>query len=333
MATNDRAPVHDDRWGDHIPCSLRYNIVSEKGDFETFMTMIATRLHTLIEYDEADLSSMSLFLARLSTESLGRFRLRHVGSYAENIHHYFASETISTEAKERTAEDPEYKEYKRLSALDNPTAYKKAFEIERATHPKRYVAHWRDLIAERLEVLQSIFTLLLLQGRKPGALKSLVRDVRRFSADSGVLLDVKGDPPTLVPLEEPLLQKEVLDRLMPRLEAKFPNLATDLIKAYHDLITGVDTNTIFGNAFKALEQVARDLSGVTQLQLSDRGNLEKAFPQLHGTIRDTIFKLAAHRGDEAGHGRKGPDEYEIRYLLLSVCNVALVLLEYKEHCG
>ncbi|MBX3319811.1 MAG: hypothetical protein KF890_08010 [Nitrospira sp.] len=331
---NDRAPAHDDRWGDHTPCSLRYNIVSEKGDYEKFMNMLAKRLHTLIEHDEADLSSMSRFLARLDTESLGRFGNRHVGTYAENLRNYFASETISTEAKERATKDPEYKEYKRLQyARDNSTEYKKAFEIERATHSKRHDTHWRDLIAERLEVLEAIFVILPQQGRKPSALKELVRDVRRFSADSGVLVDVKGDPPILIPLEESLLQKEVLDRLLPRLEARFPDRAADLIKAYHDLLKGVDTNTVFGNAFKALEEVARELSSVPQLQLSDQGALEKAFPGLHGTIRATILKLAAHRGDEAGHGRKGPDEYEIRYLLLSVCNVALVLLEYKEHGG
>ena len=160
-----------------------------------------------------------------------------------------------------------------------------------------------------------------------------MRDVRRFAAESGVGLDIKGNPPTLVPIEEPLLQKEVLDRLLPRLEAKFPARAADLTKAYHDVLKGVDTNTVFGNAFKALEELAREVSGVSKLELSERHALEKSFPQLHGTIRETIIKLAAHRGDEGAHGRKGPDEYEIRYLLLSICNVALVLLEYKEHCG
>ena len=96
---------------------------------------------------------------------------------------------------------------------------------------------------------------------------------------------------------------------------------------------GVDTNTVFGNAYKALEELAREISGQKNLELSDRASLEKHFPKLHPTIRETIIKLAAHRGDEGAHGRKGPDEYEIRYLLFCICNVALVLLEYKEHCG
>lgn len=332
--SNDRAPVHDDRWGDHIPWSLRYSTFSQKGDFQKFMTNLATRLHVLFEHNEATLASTSYFLARLRTESLVRFTLSHGGTEANGVYNYFAPETISNEAKDRTSKDPQYEKHKasHINRRDID-AYKKELAIQAEAYSKRYIVHWRDLIAERLEVLQSIFILLLQQGRNPDGLKSLIRDIRRSAAESNVLLDVKGEPPTLVPLEEPLLQKEVLDRLLPRLEVRFPERAADLLRAYHDLLRGEDTNTIFGNAFKALEQVARDLSGATQLQLSDRGALEKAFPRLHGTIRESITKLAAHRGDEGAHGRKGPDEYEIRYLLFCICNVALVLLEYKENCG
>jgi hypothetical protein len=335
MASNDRAPVHDDRWGNHIPWTLRYSSFSQTGDFQKFMTNLATRLHVLVQHNEANLANTSYFLARLRTESLNRFTLRRDDNEVNSVYYYFAPETISNEAQERTLKDPQYEKHKGSLLINsrNIEAYKKELAIQTEAYSKRYVVHWRDLIADRLEVLQSFFILLLQQGRNPVAFESLVRDVRRSAAECSVLLDVKGEPPTLVPVEEPLLQKEVLDRLLPRLDAKFPERATDLLKAYHDLLKGEDTNTIFGNAFKALEQVARELSSITQLQLSDRGALEKAFPHLHGTIRETITKLAAHRGDEAGHGRKGPDEYEIRYLLLSICNVALVLLEYKEHFG
>lgn len=332
MIPNDRAPAHDERWGDHIPWSLRYSTFSQKGNFQKFMTNVATLLHVLIQHNEANLGSTSYFLARLRTESLVRFTFRQKETEANSVYYYFDPETIADEAKDRTTNDPQYKKYGLPNSRDSKE-YKKQADIITNAYSKRFSVHWQDLIAERLDVLQSIFILLLEQSRNAGALKSLIRSVRRSAAESGVLLDVKGEPPTLVPLEEPLLQKEVLDRLLPRLEAKFPDRAADLLRAYHDLLKGEDTNTIFGNAFKALEQVARDLSGVTQLQLSDRAALERAFPHLHGTIRETITKLAAHRGDEAGHGRKGPDEYEIRYLLFSICNVALVLLEYKEHCG
>ncbi len=188
------------------------------------------------------------------------------------------------------------------------------------------------MIAERLEVLQSLLHILC-QQQNHDALRLLVRDIRRFAADSGVLLDIKGNPPTVVPIEEPLLQKEVIDNLLPRLEAKYPERAADLTKAYHDLLRGIDTNTVFGNAFKALEELARQISGETKLELSDRSALDKYFPKLHGTIRDSLLKLSAHRGDKGAHGRKGPDEHEIRFLLFSICNFALLLLEYREHCG
>jgi hypothetical protein len=200
------------------------------------------------------------------------------------------------------------------------------------TRPERQKKHWDQKLSERLEVLQALLTLLSQQTEQE-ALNLLQRDIRRFAADSGVLLDIEGNPPTLVPREEPLLQQGIIDKLLPRLEQRFPDRAKDLTKAYHDLLNGVDTNTIFGNAFKALEEFARELTGDKNLMLSDAAALSKHFPGLHGTIQATIIKLAGHRGDEGAHGRKGPDEWEIRYLLFMICNITLLLLEYKEHCG
>lgn len=329
--TDHRASSHDERWGDHVPFSLRYNIVVKRGDFDKFMTILATRLHTLFEH-EFGYGNPQYFLTRLTTESLGRFHTERGQTYANMVYYYFSPEMIKKEVEAKVDNDPENIECFRLSRIGDNQGHAKAVTIEKATRDARCASHRRTVIAERLEVLQSVF-ILLQRDKMHDPLASLVRDVRRFAADSGVLLNVKGDPPALVPLEEPLLQKEVLDRLLPRLEEKFPERAADLIKAYHDLLKGVDTNTIFGNAFKALEEVAREISGNPKLELSNGLVLGRHFPQLHGTIQVTITKLAAHRGDEAGHGRKGPDEYEIRYLLLSICNVALVLLEYKEYCG
>lgn len=295
--SNDRAPAHDDRWGDHIPWSLRYQVVLEKGDWTRFFSLLSYRLSSLIEHHEAGVRDHSHFLERLSAESVGRF-VANNQTYTPNhqVRLFFSPNEIHREIQEHGNKDP--------------------------LRP----------ILDRLEVLQS-FLLLLSLHQQHNALPSLVRDIKRFAAESNVWLNIHGSPPTLVPLEEPLLQKEVLGNLLPRLEEKFPERAADLIKAYHDLLKGVDTNTIFGNAFKALEELAREISGNTKLELSDASALGKHFPKLHGTIQLTITKLAAHRGDEAGHGRKGPDEYEIRYLLFSICNVALLLLEYKEHCG
>jgi len=92
----------------------------------------------------------------------------------------------------------------------------------------------------------------------------------------------------------------------------------------------VDSNTIFGNAFKALEEVARQMTGDQNLVLSEEKELRKYFPVLHSTIYATIIKLAAHRGDKAGHGRQGPLPHEMRYLLFSICNVALLFLDYPS---
>lgn len=302
MASKNRADAQDDRWGDHIPWSLRYQSVISKGDWTKFFSLISIRLSSLIRHEEAKIPNETYFLDKLSSESLGRFVRDRDSIPAENIRWFFSPEAIAYRVRSRAIEDRQ--------STDAMFA--------------------QMVIEERLEVLQS-FLVLLPAYQKVDVLPSVIRDIKRFAADSNVWLSIQGSPPTLVPLEEPLLQKEVLERLLPRLEAKFPERAADLVRGYHDLLKGEDTNTIFGNAFKALEQVARELSGITQLQLTDKGALEKAFPHLHGTIRETITKLAAHRGDEAGHGRKGPDEYEIRYLLLNICNVALVLLEYKAH--
>lgn len=326
MASSDRAPAHDDRWGDHVPSSLRYIILVEKGDVKNFLTLLATCLHRFFDYNEAKIRNIDHFLARLVSESLRRFYINPQATPANNVSVYFWPDTIETEASNAVYHDPE----ERTSHLQGKK-HEKAIEMRNSTRPQRKAAHWRRLVAERFEVLQSIFVLLQ-QDSNYAPLNALIRDLRRFAAESGVRLDVKGNPPTLVPLEEPLLQKEVLDRLLPRLEAKFPDRAADLIRAYYDLLQGVDTNTVFGNAFKALEELARAISGAAKLELSDRAALEKVFPKLHGTIRETILKLAAHRGDKAGHGREGPGEYEIRYLLFSICNVALLLLEYKDHC-
>jgi hypothetical protein len=43
-----------------------------------------------------------------------------------------------------------------------------------------------------------------------------------------------------------------------------------------------------------------------------------------------MTKLAAHRGDKGGHGRNAPDAIEMRYLLFSICNIALLILDYQE---
>ena len=71
-----------------------------------------------------------------------------------------------------------------------------------------------------------------------------------------MMLDIRSTPPLIIPIEDPLLQKEVLDRLLPRLAAHFPDQEKDLVHAYHDLVQGVDSDKIFVLAVKALEEIA-----------------------------------------------------------------------------
>jgi hypothetical protein len=183
--TSQGAPFHDERWGDHVPWSLRYNTVAEKGDFHKFMTMLATRLRVLFEQNEANILNIPHFLGRPISESIGRFYAKSGQACANMVYHYFAPATIQDDAKARAANDPEQKACDRLLHGTDRKAYTAARAIEQATKPARYAAHWRNLIAERLEVLQSIFVLLQ-QDKKHDALKALVRDVRRFAAESGI---------------------------------------------------------------------------------------------------------------------------------------------------
>ena len=84
---------------------------------------------------------------------------------------------------------------------------------------------------------------------------------------------------------------------------------------------------VFANAFKTLEEIARAVTGDSSFEFSQR-DMQRRFPDLHSTIHATVEKLRAHRGDEGAHGRKAPDAIEIRYLLFSVCNIALLILDY-----
>lgn len=190
----------------------------------------------------------------------------------------------------------------------------------------RYQYHRRRRIEERLTVLESIFRLV---HDRPGFSK-LRTDLRRYLSEAQIMIDIADKPPMILPMEDALLQMEVINRLLPRLAVRFPQQEKDLVKAYHDLVQGGDTDTVFVHVVKALEEIARGVSGVPNLTLDDHNKLKAAFPNLHPTIQTTIIKLTAHRGDRAAHGRQGPAPHEMRYLLFAVCNVALLFLDYPK---
>ena len=89
----------------------------------------------------------------------------------------------------------------------------------------------------------------------------------------------------------------------------------------------MDENTVFTNAFKALEELAREMTKNGKLMLNKQKDIRKHFPALHSTTVKTIMNLADHRGDKGGHGRKGPHPLEMRYLLFTICNIALLFLD------
>ena len=181
----------------------------------------------------------------------------------------------------------------------------------------------RSTYEEKLGVLEIILGMLPIEVIAP-----IGRDIRRALAEAGIPLDLSGNPPAFVPLDEPLLQREVIDRLLPRLEARFPHRAKELIEAYHDLISREKPGDIFLAAFGTLEGIARELTGDDGFMF-DTASLNKHFGNLHKTVHATMIKLAAHRGDNAGHGRADPGAHELRYLLFSICNIALLLLDYE----
>lgn len=264
------------------------------------------------------------------------------------VNDYFHPETLKKEFTSKIHEDPEVKKaYALLSALrqqlnlirlgrssvnDRNKAIK---DLEGNVHTAEL--HWELKRKERTDAVYllivndrlGVIEILLRILPQSDLIDNLKRDIRRFFAEAKIMLDVKGSPPFIVPMEEPLLQREVIDNLLPRLTDRFPERAKELVRAYHGMRTGEDLDSIFLEAFKTLEEIARAITNDKKFEF-DRANLKKYFPHIHATTHETMIKLAGHRGDRAGHGKDSPAPYEIRYLLFSICNIALLLLEYPK---
>jgi hypothetical protein len=347
MTTPTQAPnPQDDRWGGYVPWFFRYPEFSGQGNFELFFQRLSQRIKRLFQFNEAGLPNLPHFSAVLETETLQRYRHNPGIGLDDQIEKFFLPQHLKEEARIRCYGDPEYKE---AAALEKRVSYLNAGALalltpsvaddqlrmesdtaklkEAVTRPHREARHFQALALERLGVVEALLRIL---PSRSAALPHLIRDIRRLFVEAGIMLDLRDTPPLIVPLEDAVLQTEVLDRLLPRLAARFPNQEKDLVRAYHDLVQGVDANTIFGNAFKALEEVARQMTGDQTFLLSEEKDLREYFPLLHSTIYATIIKLAAHRGDKGAHGRQGPPPHEMRYLLFSICNVALLFLDYPS---
>ena len=286
----------DERWGGYIPWFLRHQDFSGTGDFETFFGRLSQRLEVLFKY-ESGIPNLSYFAELLESESLQRFKKSEAEKYLNKSYNqipwYFDPKTMNTET---------YKRNLRQKA-----------------------------IIERIGVLEVLLRILPSKSSHPSPklmAEKLIQDIRKLFAEAKMMLDIRDDPPLIIPMEEPLLQKEVLDKLLPRLASQFPDRAKELIKAYHDSINGSDFNTVFSEAFKTLEEIAKSLTDDKKFMFNIK-NLSRYFPGLHQTIHKNIEFLAGIRNDLA-HTRSSPKLHEIRYLLFSICNIALLLLDYPK---
>lgn len=344
----------DDRWGQYQPWFLRYQNHSGGGDFSVFFERLCQRLQRLFLFNETGITNLTHFGAWLESESFQRFKFNKDAPLADQIEGFFKYETVLKEARALFDND---KEQKLVSILQSrqiiqqlgntikqygikPPSTKQlelseenlSKEIEKAkrtaksTENVRFQRHYRFIISQRLTVIEALLQILPYGS---GWSQRLIQDIRRYFAEAKIALDLRGNPPLVVPLDEPLLQSEVIDQTFTRLGAKFPERAKELLNAYHDLIAGKNLDSVFSEAFKTLEELARSLTGQKSFMFK-KEHLKKHFPKLHPTIHETITKLSAHRGDEAGHGRAAPDPYEIRYLLFTICNIALLLLDYPS---
>jgi hypothetical protein len=76
-----------------------------------------------------------------------------------------------------------------------------------------------------------------------------------------VPLNFSSNSPTFVPAEDLPLQQEVLEKRLLRFDATFPEMARGLIVAYRDPMKRVDANTVLAHAVRALDELARKLTG------------------------------------------------------------------------
>jgi hypothetical protein len=353
--------IDDPRWGGYIPWFLRNAEFCSQGDFPTFFSRLSQRLHRLFHYNECKISNPEHFGSWLESETLQRFKFNPALPLSANIILYFSPSNLEREAAGRTLLDQSEREAthaeqmvhtlarllnpppRRLGSVPFPEVVDRAKTEQQlttegiraktlrddadATKANRNQHHYAVLVNERIGVLEGLLRIL---PHETAWRVAFIQDVLRFLAEAQIMLTIRkesGIPIQIVPIDEPILQNEVVEKLLPRLAQKYPHREKELIRAYHDLLHGKDYDSIFADAFKSLEQLARDITGDDEF-IFDKSHLSKCFPLLHRTIHETLIRLAGHRGDKAGHGKDAPAAHEMRYLLFCVCNAALLVLDY-----
>ena len=333
------ASPEDTRWGDRVPWYLRYGTVTLSGKVDLWLELVGQRLERLFLFNEAGVLNEPHFGSSLETETFRRFQFTWGMPLGSQLKKYFLPDEVRRQAQSDASADPEERRAaqlaheKRMRATSrggDPKTNTEEFlaQIEAGkTRLARTQEHWAKRVNERVSTLEAIFRNLGTYGTNAPTILALVADIRMISAASQVPLDVRGSsPPLIYPLEEPLLQREVVEPLLTRLASRWPDRARELVAVYHDVLSGKPLDEVFSSAFKTVEEVARAVTGEASFDFSD-GDLKRCFPSLHPTIRAGIAKLRAHRGDSASHGRKAPHPSEIRYLLFQICNLALLLLD------
>jgi len=340
VSNGDNPSNVDDRWGGYVPWFLRYAHAPITGDFGKFFARVGQRLERLMNFNEAGIGNFDQFGARLETDSFQRFHHRLGTALGGQLKTYFDPRAIRQAAEVKCATDPEEQQVTALLAAHHsrmsfssampppePEELMRARELADQTRSVRVDRHWRKLGAERLGVLEAI--LVDLHELATTSLSQLIHDLRRAGAEAKIPLDIRGNPPRIIPLDERLLQSAVIDPLLARIQARWPDRAQELVDAYHDVVAGKRLDEVFASAYKSLEEIARSLTGDQTFDFSPK-DMQRHFPHLHSTIHQSIEKLRNHRGDAASHGRKAPSVSEIRYLLFQIFNVALLLLDNES---
>lgn len=335
----------DKRWSGYVPWFFRHDTFTGTGDYDLFFERLCNRSFQLFYYNELGITNNSHFGSLIGSKSLNRYIYEYNSAYGDaslaySIKNYFNPKNFNTKIQESLNNNPLHGKLNSLFiALKRggwkpelnyvPTSMNKEFkehEEIKAEYQKVREECYRNLIIERLGVLEVI---LINLPKTASWFNDFIKDSRAYLAEAGLMLDIDENNYYINLLEEPLLQKGVLENLLPRLKSKLPERADELVKAYHDLLNGNSLDEIFISAFKTLEEIGRSLTLENKFEFN-QSYLDKYFPKLHKTTHITMTKLAAHRGDKGGHGRNAPDAIEMRYLLFSICNIALLILDYQE---
>jgi hypothetical protein len=356
----------DKRWGGYVPWFFRHGDYIGAGNFLKFFERVSHRIYQLLLYNEVGIQNLLHFESVLESKSHQVYRAasRQASDVASRVRDYFAPTTITNEMHVQLFKDSEETEFRELSetiarlgmigmtvvgeyetkAYMPPSgsperSCKPAIDVNsmrerhkqmsvqmKATAEQRQGKYYRPLFTQRLGVLEVLIRVL--QSKKKNAFEDFVQDLRAYFAEAEIVLNIDADTYLINPIEEQLLQKEVIDTLMPRLASRFPERARELTAAYHDMVGGKDFGDIFVGAFKTLEEIARGITNDSKFEFDEK-NLQKYFPKIHKTIHATILKLDAHRGDKGAHAKASPEPHEMRYLLFLICNIALLLLDYN----